>query len=940
MRRRRLAAWCAAAALLCPALLGLCAFALPAQYGETFLGELGEKVELLEAPGGPRIVTLGGSGAAFGQDSGLLEELLPGYEAVNFGMYAGLGTSAMLELAAPRVREGDVVVISPEQSAQTLSGWFGSEFFWQAADGRWELLASLSPRRWPALAAQFGYFAGDKLRFVLRGESPRPQGIYARASFTGKGDVTAAGREENTMPGGVDPDQLLSFDPGLLDEGFVAELNAFAARCAARGARVYYRFCPMNAAALPPEEAERMDGYAQALAQALDFPILGTPQGAVMEPGWFFDTNFHLNASGAVVNTCALARELAQALGREAPELPELPDLPPLRDGGEQGGAWDPARCRGDETIREVVIPADVTRIPDGSFRGCTALERIVMENPDPAACPVGQGLLEGTDAWVYVPRGAYSAYLTNYFWAVHAQRIRPLEGEDGEGPGGASQGPEEDGEEPGGGTAGPCIRYDPNGGTPLAGAGEAATPLSRTHLRTNTALGQRLFAWEGHTLAGWNTEPDGTGRAVGFGSRVAAGEEGLTLYAQWVETAPEEEFAYELRDGEAVITAYLGEREVCAVPGTLGGAAVHAIASGAFAGAAVKRVFLPPGLFAVERGAFSGSGVEELSLYDDLYYIFDASFEGCEALRTLHIHAATRPVYSASYYAAFGDKYDRLLSLRGERKLALFSGSATRYGYDCALLREAFPQYEPVNMGVYAYTSALPQYRLILGAMEPGDVLLSAPEFDTVKTQFCVSNALDNHFWAMMEANYDAVAELDLREYGSVFDSLGGYLTARRVMEGRSYEVSPAAFDDDGNACREPTYNRYGDFVLPRPGAERDELLQTYRARYTVEAFQPETVEALNRVYREFREAGVEALFAYAPRNRSALTPDSTHQAREALAEYLEGALEAPVVLGMEESFYPATRFYLIDNHLSSEGVEIHTRRVIRGLRAHWEKG
>ena len=100
--------------LLGPLVLLVCGFGLPAQYDESFLGELGDKCDLLEQTPAPRIVLVGGSSVAFGVDSKLLEQEFPGYTAVNFGLYAALGTQVMLELSKGQFQPGDIVIISPE----------------------------------------------------------------------------------------------------------------------------------------------------------------------------------------------------------------------------------------------------------------------------------------------------------------------------------------------------------------------------------------------------------------------------------------------------------------------------------------------------------------------------------------------------------------------------------------------------------------------------------------------------------------------------------------------------------------------------------------------------------------------------------------------------------------------------------------------------------
>ena len=75
--------------------------------------------------------------------------------------------------------------------------------------------------------------------------------------------------------------------------------------------------------------------------------------------------------------------------------------------------------------------------------------------------------------------------------------------------------------------------------------------------------------------------------------------------------------------------------------------------------------------------------------------------------------------------------------------------------------------------MGVFAYTNALPQLELIRAQMRPGDLLLLSPEFDAAKRQFCTTNAFDDAFFCMAEADYDIVARLNLQQYSGVFSAL-----------------------------------------------------------------------------------------------------------------------------------------------------------------------
>ena len=72
------------------------------------------------------------------------------------------------------------------------------------------------------------------------------------------------------------------------------------------------------------------------------------------------------------------------------------------------------------------MIQQNIRSVIDGAFEGCEVLSRIVMEQKTPSLCRVGQDLLLGTRAVVYVPEESLSAYRSDYFWSIYAQDIQP----------------------------------------------------------------------------------------------------------------------------------------------------------------------------------------------------------------------------------------------------------------------------------------------------------------------------------------------------------------------------------------------------------------------------------------------------------------------------------------------------------------------------------
>ena len=402
----------------------ICGFGLPVQFGDTFMGELKSKYERLKETSGKRIVLVGGSGVAFDCDSALMDDFFPSYEIVNFGMYAGLGTKAVMDLSENYIHEGDIVILSPEQSEQTFSDYFNGEYMWQAADGAFGMLRDLKSENFEAMLGNFPRFALEKLNYVMKGQKPQTDSIYQKKSFNTYGDIELDTCRENILPNGYDVNQKVRFTEDVVQPEFMDYMNDWAKRLEKKGAVVWYRYCPVNK--LSVEDMDDLAAYDVFLRQKLDFPVIGNPENSLMEEEWFFDTNFHLNQPGKEVNTVQLIRDMKAMLGDDRAVTVELPEKPHRTwgDVSAETRIWtakDSETYQGEETI---VIPENVTQIEDYAFSNCAGLKQIVLEQKDPSKCIVGQHLLDGTGAEILVPQMSVDSYKRNYFWSVYAGRI------------------------------------------------------------------------------------------------------------------------------------------------------------------------------------------------------------------------------------------------------------------------------------------------------------------------------------------------------------------------------------------------------------------------------------------------------------------------------------------------------------------------------------
>ena len=226
-------------------------FGLPSQFGNTFLGELENKVDRLYSLDEPKIVVIGGSSVPFGVDSKLIEKAL-GMPTVNFGLYATLGTKMMLDLSKGAIKEGDIIVIAPETDPQTYSLFFNSEAAWQACDSDFSILRKMSSASIFPMLGGFWKYSAQKLKY-FRADSPLdPAGVYNKKSFDEYGDIVFE-RGYNIMPEDYDTSSVIKFTSDIVSPDFIDYVNDYIKYAEKKGATVYFSFAPANENALDPD---------------------------------------------------------------------------------------------------------------------------------------------------------------------------------------------------------------------------------------------------------------------------------------------------------------------------------------------------------------------------------------------------------------------------------------------------------------------------------------------------------------------------------------------------------------------------------------------------------------------------------------------------------------------------------------------------------------
>lgn len=461
--------------LLClftPISLLIIGISMPNRYEKTYYAQFVCMYRKLRETEKKKIVFIGNSAVVFGIDSALMAEELKrngvDYEVCHFGLYGTLGTKLMMDVSEKYIREGDIVVFMPEPHEQPFSLYFSAKDTWRAIDGDWRVFWDIEKSDRQSLIGGFSQYISEK--HVYNDKENEGSGIYAKASFDKNGDLKNYPRLNNTMPGGYDVNATVHLDESLLSEEFCDYVKAYGEKIIKKGASIYYALAPLNEMAVTSDKTQ-VESFCLSVKQRFSMEILGQPSDSIMRAEWFYDSNFHLNEAGMTVYTAMLSEGIKTKLGIASqsgiliPNMPELPSNEGKIDGDnaqtdcflyEEGAdgytivgltekgegqtsltipvryneksvvGFSAETFRNNGTIREITLQTNIRRIVDGSFDGCTSLEKLILKHNSANAVSAGFGLLTGAEnCKIYVKQEAVSDFYGNYVWGLYMEYIR-----------------------------------------------------------------------------------------------------------------------------------------------------------------------------------------------------------------------------------------------------------------------------------------------------------------------------------------------------------------------------------------------------------------------------------------------------------------------------------------------------------------------------------
>lgn len=289
---------------------------------DSYAASFSQKEELLINTTTPRLIIMGGSGAAAGIDSVKLGEVT-GLAPVNMGVYAGSGMRLIVNDVLPHLRRGDVVILAPEyEMLQQPSYGDGSHLLQILHANPSKIFDIITPRGLVVMTRAFPSVLQQETHRLLQnlrvrdthGETTLSERLYSIQNITPTGDLDTAvagdyhlGREQLLREG--DDFVRASIEPANL--ALITRLKEEAEKV---GASMYVVLPAVPTSVSEGNTPSIISQYEELLLAIGEESVIGRPGYFVFSDTQFLDSIGHLTVEGRKIRTQLIADQLATML--------------------------------------------------------------------------------------------------------------------------------------------------------------------------------------------------------------------------------------------------------------------------------------------------------------------------------------------------------------------------------------------------------------------------------------------------------------------------------------------------------------------------------------------------------------------------------------------------------------------------------------------------
>lgn len=276
-----------------------------------------DKKELLLTTESPRIIIIGDSSMAHGIDSAALHDIF-GMPVVNTSIQGGMGMLFWTNVIKPYINENDIVILSFTHKHWIENGVNRNFFYgdpidnilWQVLVLDKETIQQITSVQQLLIALRSQFEQLNRRMTLGLSVTDTCVGTFStdiRSAFNAYGDYEG----HLNRPSPKSSFRPLDFGDLHIPEYIFGSVNEFAEDIKNRGASIYFLPSPLLNTTYQAN-VDTINGFLPLLKQNLDFPVLGDTDDFIYDDSLMYDSSYHLNTVGRIINTRKTIQLLSQ----------------------------------------------------------------------------------------------------------------------------------------------------------------------------------------------------------------------------------------------------------------------------------------------------------------------------------------------------------------------------------------------------------------------------------------------------------------------------------------------------------------------------------------------------------------------------------------------------------------------------------------------------
>ena len=250
-----------------------------------------------------KIIIIGGSGAYYGYNSQILKDALDGeYEIINFGENANISALLYFDIVEDFIREGDIVLWSPEPGEYTLGRTDCGNRFWDFRKSDYDFLKYVDISLYTDLLPTFANYCGTLKTSNFKEFDALTISVNQYGDDISSRQWTGQRFEYRFKYSLQAPDEL-------------AEL---VSKISEKGGSVYFSFAAMQESGMSNIKEDDVLDFEAMLEGIPGIVSISDYQDCIYDDDMFYDSAWHMTAEGAQARSEQVASDILAQLQKES----------------------------------------------------------------------------------------------------------------------------------------------------------------------------------------------------------------------------------------------------------------------------------------------------------------------------------------------------------------------------------------------------------------------------------------------------------------------------------------------------------------------------------------------------------------------------------------------------------------------------------------------